>query len=281
MLGFAAVLVWLLLYSLPSCLLPSSPRRWTTTMNIQTRYLAAPLFYLGLSTLLVVGSCSTKHLISIAVTPQNASVAQVGQTTQFTAMGTTNHVNVPPEDLTSTVTWTSSTPSVATITSSGLATATGCGTATISAQDGSITGNTSLTVSCTTGGSGTLQSINLSPTGPTIPMLGQTTQFIALGEYVTPSSTVDLHHHSHMVIEQRGHCLGYQFWSRNCNRLRINHNYGGISGSTRSDPTDGLVYAIESGLAIDKYLPRQSFHTTSRTNNSVHCIRRLYACFQR
>jgi trimeric autotransporter adhesin len=161
-------------------------------MNMQTRYLAAPLFYLGLSTLLVVGSCSTKHLVSIAVTPQDASVAQVGQTTQFTAMGTTNHVNVPPEDLTSTVTWTSSTPSVATITSSGLATATGCGSATISAQDGGVTGNTSLTVSCTTGGSGTLQSINLSPTGPTIPAVGQTTQFIALGEYVTPSSTVDL-----------------------------------------------------------------------------------------
>ncbi len=161
-------------------------------MNVRTRYLATPLFYLTLSTLLVVGSCSSKHLVSIAITPQAASVAQIGQTTQFTAMGTTNHPNVPPEDLTSGVTWTSSTPSVATISSTGLATAAGCGSTTISAQDSGVTGTTSLTVSCTNGGTGTLQSINLSPTGPTIPMLGQTTQFIALGQYVSPSSTVDL-----------------------------------------------------------------------------------------
>ena len=123
--------------------------------------------------------CSNEHLVSITVTPQNASVSAIGQTTQFQAMGTTNH-NLPPE-LLSTVTWLSSNSSVATISSTGLATAVGCGTTTISAQDGSIVGQTGFTNTCLGGGGSVLQSINLYPSSPAIPQVGQTIQFIALG----------------------------------------------------------------------------------------------------
>jgi uncharacterized protein YjdB len=163
-------------------------------MSTHARFLATSLFYLGLSTLLVVGGCSNKHLVSIAVTPQAATVAQIGQTTQFMATGTTSDSKAAPEDLTSTATWSSSTPSVATVSAAGLATATGCGSTTISAQDGGIAGTTTLTVTCTTTGGGTpvLQSIDLTPSTPTIPQVGQTTQFIALGVYPAPTSTVDL-----------------------------------------------------------------------------------------
>lgn len=158
-------------------------------MKKHTSYLAAPLFYLALSTLLVVGSCSNKHFVSIAVTPQAASVAQIGQTTQFMATGTTNDSRTPPEDLTSAVTWASSTPSVATVSSAGLATATGCGSTTITATDSGISGETTFTVTClTTGGNPILQSISLYPSSPSIPQIGQTTQFIALGAYA-PAST--------------------------------------------------------------------------------------------
>jgi hypothetical protein len=158
-------------------------------MNMHSK-LAAPLFYLGLSTLLVVGSCSNKHLVSVAVTPQDASVTEIGQTTQFTATGTSSDSRTPPEDLTSTATWSSSTPSVATISAAGLATATGCGTATITAEASGITGSTTFTVTCNGIGGGTpiLQSINLYPSSPSIPQIGQTTQFIALGAYA-PAST--------------------------------------------------------------------------------------------
>ncbi len=136
--------------------------------------------------------CSNQHLVSIAVTPQNASVSAIGQTTQFQAMGTTNH-NLPPE-LLSTVTWLSSNSSVATISSTGLATAVGCGTTTISAQDGSIVGETGFTNTCSGGGGGppVLQSINLYPSNPSIPQIGQTAQFIAVGVYSSPSSNTDL-----------------------------------------------------------------------------------------
>jgi hypothetical protein len=162
-------------------------------MKSHTVHLAAPLFCLGLSTLLVVASCSNKHLVSIAVTPQNASVTQIGQTTQFIATGTTNHGNVPPEALTSSVTWSSSTPSVATISSTGLATAAGCGITTITAQDSGIAGESTFTVTCSTGGGNPiLQSINLYPNTPSIPQIGQTTQFIALGAYAPASVNNDL-----------------------------------------------------------------------------------------
>jgi uncharacterized protein YjdB len=159
-------------------------------MNKHTRYLAAPLFCIGLLTLLVVGSCSNRHLVSIAVTPQNASVSQIGLTTQFMATGTTNDSKTLPENLTSTVTWSSSTPSVATVSATGLATAAGCGSATITALDGSVTGETTFTVTCSGAGGGNpiLQSINLYPNAPSIPQIGQTTQFIALGAYA-PAST--------------------------------------------------------------------------------------------
>lgn len=157
-------------------------------MNTHSRRLAASL--LSSALLAVIGSCSNEHLVSISITPQNASVTQVGQTTQFMAMGTTNHSRVAPEDITSTATWTSSTPSVATITSTGLATAAGCGTTTITAEKSGVTGTTQFTVTCssTGGGSPILQSISVYPGNPTIPQTGQTTQFIALGAYA-PAST--------------------------------------------------------------------------------------------
>jgi uncharacterized protein YjdB len=81
---------------------------------------------------------------SIAVTPANPSVA-AGTTQQFTAMGT---FSIPSAtvDITASVTWSSSNTSVATIDSSGKATAVGTGTATITASAGGKSGSTTLTV---------------------------------------------------------------------------------------------------------------------------------------
>src|ERR1700758_5281972 len=90
---------------------------------------------LVLPILLIISSCSNKHLVSINITPANPSVSLIGQTVQFQAVGATNHPG--SEMLTTTVAWSSSTPSVATIDKNGLATAMGCGQTTISAQDGS------------------------------------------------------------------------------------------------------------------------------------------------
>jgi uncharacterized protein YjdB len=120
-------------------------------------------------------------LVSITVTPANPSIA-VGQQQQFTATGT--YTDASKKDLTSTATWTSSAPSVATI-SSGLATSLAAGSTTIQATSGSITGSTTLTVTAPV-----LVSITVTPANPSI-AAGQQQQFTATGTY-TDASKKDL-----------------------------------------------------------------------------------------
>jgi phospholipase C len=78
-------------------------------------------------------------LSSIAVTPANTSVPQ-GMTQQFKATGT--YSDNSTQDLTATVAWTSSAPSVVTISSAGLGNAVGFGKTTIMGASGSVNGST-------------------------------------------------------------------------------------------------------------------------------------------
>ena len=121
-------------------------------------------------------------LQSIAVTPSNPSIAK-GTTQQLTATGT--YSDSTTQDITSQVTWASDTVSVATVSSSGLATAAGTGTADISASMNGVTGSTKLTVTAAT-----LASISVSPPAPSVAK-GSTQQFTATGTY-SDSSTQDL-----------------------------------------------------------------------------------------
>ena len=82
-------------------------------------------------------------LTSITVAPAS-STAQAGGTQQFTATGT--YSNRSTQDITSQVNWASSNTAVATINTSGLASATSAGTTTISATMSSVTGSATLTV---------------------------------------------------------------------------------------------------------------------------------------
>jgi Bacterial Ig-like domain (group 2)/Galactose oxidase, central domain len=114
----------------------------------------------GVHVLVVLGlagyfcGCGSKPLslgppISIAITPENTSIVAVGNTLAFAATGIWSDGS--RQNLTDTVTWRSSDPSVATISnasgSQGLTTATGGGTTRIEAASGAINGSTSLTVS--------------------------------------------------------------------------------------------------------------------------------------
>jgi Bacterial Ig-like domain (group 2) len=77
--------------------------------------------------------CSTSGLDSIQVTPATQFLT-IGQATQFTAVGTYGNAKQPSaKNITNAVSWTSSTPSVATISATELATAVGAGTTTITA----------------------------------------------------------------------------------------------------------------------------------------------------
>src|SRR5437764_10919854 len=94
------------------------------------------------STLTVVAA----HLLSIAVSPATPSIA-VGTTQQFSAVGTFDDGST---QLLTSVTWSSSAASVASVSSSGLATAGGTGSTTITPSSGGVTGSASLTVSAAT-----------------------------------------------------------------------------------------------------------------------------------
>jgi len=90
-------------------------------------------------------------LVAISVTPSNASL-QLTKTQQFTAIGSFG--DGTSKDVSSSVTWSSSSSNVASINSAGLATALQTGTTTITASQSGQNGSTTLTV--TTGGGGGL-----------------------------------------------------------------------------------------------------------------------------
>jgi hypothetical protein len=91
-------------------------------------------------------SVTAAPLTSIAVTPATASIA-VGATQQFTATGT--YSDGSTANLTSSVSWSSSDASIASIASSGLATGTAAGSTTITAALGGVSGSASLAVTTT------------------------------------------------------------------------------------------------------------------------------------
>jgi hypothetical protein len=121
-------------------------------------------------------------LQSISITPANPSIA-VGLRQQLTATGT--YTDNSQQNLTSQVTWMSSNPSAAAVSTSGLAICMTAGTSTISATFNGITGSTLVTVT-----PAALQSIAVTPVNPSVAK-GLTKQFMATGAY-SDNSTQNL-----------------------------------------------------------------------------------------
>src|SRR6266852_5757793 len=104
---------------------------------------------------------SVVSLVAITISSPGPTIPN-GSSQQFTAMGT--YSDGSTHFLTSMATWTSLNPSVASISSSGLATGLAPGTTTIQAASGSVSGSTPLTVTAAT-----LVSIAVAPADPSIP----------------------------------------------------------------------------------------------------------------
>jgi 6-phosphogluconolactonase (cycloisomerase 2 family)/urocanate hydratase len=125
-------------------------------------------------------------LVSIGVTPANPSIAN-GLSSQFVATGV--YTDNSTQDLTASVAWTSSDPTVVSISnasaSHGLATGVSPGSVAITAASGSVSGSTNLTVT-----PAALVSIALIPANPSIAN-GTQQQFAASGTY-TDTSTHDV-----------------------------------------------------------------------------------------
>ena len=117
-------------------------------------------------------------LAALSITPAASSVAK-GTNQQFTATGT--YSDSSTQNLTNSVTWTSSNTAVATISNAagsyGLAATTGAGSTTIKATSGSVSGSTTLTVT-----PALLVSIAVTPANATIGK-NASQQFAATGTY--------------------------------------------------------------------------------------------------
>ncbi len=123
-----------------------------------------------------------RGLVSIAVTPANPSVAK-GAAEQFTATGT--YTDGTMQNISGSSSWASSNTLVTTVSTSGLASTSAQGAATITSSQGTISGSTTLTVKAAT-----LSSISVTPLNPTI-VIGSTQQFGATGIF-TDGTTQNL-----------------------------------------------------------------------------------------
>lgn len=190
----------------------------------------------------ITGSTSvtvTQAIISsIAVTPSTATIP-AGLTQQFTATAT--FTDNSTQDVSTQATWTSSSGNVATVSSSGLATAVAVGASTITASMGSISGGATLNV-----GQALLQSITISPQNATMGK-GTVLQFTATGNY-SDSSTQDItslvtwtsSDSTEVLIDNTGLATGRQFGT-----VTISAALGAINSSTsvtvNKNPLIGIV----------------------------------------
>jgi hypothetical protein len=149
---------------------------------IPRRFASLLLSLLALPVCLSLAGCSSLYAISILPASGSVVLTAVGQTAQFTAYGSSQMGNGSPTtgNITTSVTWAVSNPQVATISASGLATAVGTGHTQITAESSGIIATSDLTVTTSSGSSGT-PSITVTPGTATETFIGETTQFIATG----------------------------------------------------------------------------------------------------
>ena len=151
-----------------------------------------------LSPIVFLAGCSNpRGLDSIQVAPTAQALA-VGQTAQLTATGTYGNAGHPStQTLTSGVSWSSSAPAVATVNSSGMVTAVGAGSTTITANaaafNGPVSASSAITVTASGGGvaGGSIASITVIPGSQSVASPTETSQFLAIGT-TSSGATVNL-----------------------------------------------------------------------------------------
>ena len=155
------------------------PGGLTTPIAVGTAAISATMAGITAATVLTV---TTAKLLSISITPANRSLP-LGTTQQLAATGTYSDGSTRP--ITSLVTWASSAPTVATVSSAGVAAALALGTTQITATLDMVTGTTGLS-----GIAPVVVSITVAPSAPTI-AVGTTQQLTASGTY-SDGSTRDV-----------------------------------------------------------------------------------------
>jgi len=125
-------------------------------------------------------------LNSIAVGPTNANVP-IGATQPMTATGTYNDGSTKNITSVPGIVWQSSDDTQATVSSTGVVTGVAVGTPTITAQMGTISGQTTVNVTLTN-----VTSIVVTPTSQSVATNGGTTTFQAMANVSGSSTQVDV-----------------------------------------------------------------------------------------
>ena len=189
-------------------------------------------------------------LVSIVVTPNPASMA-IGTTQQFTATGTFSDNST--QDVTASVLWSSSSPTVATINNQGVASSVAIGTTTITATFGAVSGPATLNVS-----NAHLISITISPANPKI-QLHTLIRFTASGTFSDNSVATNLsglswksNHPNIASIRSNGVANG-----KKLGPVTITASASGVAGTT----TLTVSNATLSSLAITPVNPSVTLGT--------------------
>ena len=153
------------------------------------RFKSGALLLLGLGLALPMMGCGSAQVDSLEVTPTNLTMA-IGTTAQLTATGVYSHGTGPSttQNLTSQVTWSTASVDVATVSSTGMVTATGPGviqiTASISGYTGVLTASATVTVPSTGTTSPTsndVTTLTITPSSQTLSAPGETATYSAVG----------------------------------------------------------------------------------------------------
>jgi uncharacterized protein YjdB len=180
---------------------------------------------------------TTATLVSLAIAPPNSSMPN-SATKQFAATGTFSDNST--QDVTQSVLWSSSTPSVATITNLGLVTSLSTGTTTITAMLGAVNNSTALTVSNVN-----LVSITISPANGRV-QKGTSLKFTATGNYSDGSTAtltnVTWRSSKNNLANMRGSGLLH---AKKAGTLTVTASASGVTGSTSVTIGTGTLVSVD------------------------------------
>jgi len=192
----------------------------------------------GEATFTVTGGTTEKYT-AVAITPGSQALSASGQTGQFIALGTSGTTGLETDVTNSAqIKWSSSIPSIASVSASGLATGLSVGTTTITAEltntDGSVVSSAANVVISATTAPEPLLSLTIIPAAISVGNLQDTGQFLAIGTFSTVPYVRDLTNSPTLT------------WiSSEPSVFTVNTNTGGNAGASA-----GLVTAWGNGSAV-------------------------------
>jgi uncharacterized protein YjdB len=181
---------------------------------------------------------TTQQFTAVSIVPGSQALSASGQTGQFIALGTSGSTGLLQDVSSSTqLKWSSSSPSIVSVSVTGLATGVSAGTTTVTAQltnaDGSVVSNIATVAVSITPAPEPLLSLAIIPSSISVGNLQGTGQFLAIGTYSTPPYVRDLTNSPNLT------------WiSSFPNNFPVDTNSGGNSGASA-----GIVTAYAAGSA--------------------------------